>query len=365
MKRLILSLQFVLVSVACTFAQLGGDGYYRIQNVSTGRYVVLIDNVGSIDLATSSADLGAIHTLRGYDKVVGNPASVIYVKKVSGSYNLIAQGTDAHEIVGIYLDIRDMGNNVYRAYKTKGGVTVYLCDEDYDTAEGYMMSSGSRTRDWRIIPITSSSDNYFGITPELSVEGVHYATLYASFPVKLSSSGLKAYYIRLINEDVAVYDEITEGEIPASTPVIIQCSSDSYANNRAEVLSSTSVKVTNNQLKGVYFDNVKRKNATPYDASTMRVLGKLSDGSLGFVKASFTNLPANKAYLEVPEGTPDELHLMSYEKYLEGIHAVAKEGKAGQAGVYSITGHKLSDNGSADGLPAGLYLINGKKVAVK
>ena len=53
----------------------------------------------------------------------------------------------------------------------------------------------------------------------------------------------------------------------------------------------------------------------------MRVLGKLSDGSIGFTnKANFTYIPANTAYLTVPSGTPAELKLMTqaeYDAYLE------------------------------------------------
>ena len=63
-------------------------------------------------------------------------------------------------------------------------------------------------------------------------------------------------------------------------------------------------------------------NRTSYDAKTMRVLGQLADGSIGFKKSEINYIPANKAYLPVPASAPDELKIMTsseYEAFLAAI----------------------------------------------
>ena len=113
----------------------------------------------------------------------------------------------------------------------------------------------------------------------------------------------------------------------------------------------------------------------------MRVLGKCSDGKPGFVKKSVSDfqiiadfwdymaegaIPANTAYLVVPEGTPDELHFMSYEEYLiAGIDGVETDNVT-SGSIRSLSGVTVSKNAtSTDGLSKGVYIWNNKKVVVR
>ncbi len=59
MKKLLLLTISALVSLP-SFADLGGDGYYRVQNAHTKRYAYLLDDKGKIDTVSTSADVGAI-----------------------------------------------------------------------------------------------------------------------------------------------------------------------------------------------------------------------------------------------------------------------------------------------------------------
>ena len=127
-------------------------------------------------------------------------------------------------------------------------------------------------------------------------------------------------------------------------------------------------------LKGVYFNNDGELtngghiNQTKYDPATMRVLGKMKDGSLGFITdKSLDYLPANSAYLKVGKGSPEEIKLVTEEEYevLAGVDDIFVDKKPLVQGIYSICGVKLSDDvSSLNTLPAGIYIVDGKKVVV-
>ena len=55
MKK-VLSIILVLCMTVSAWAQLNGDGYYRIRNLMSERYIIVTDDKGSIDAATTSAD---------------------------------------------------------------------------------------------------------------------------------------------------------------------------------------------------------------------------------------------------------------------------------------------------------------------
>ncbi len=391
MKKTLL-LSMLMTSAIGAFAQLPSSGYYRVQNAASERYVVLVDDRGSIDFATTDADLNALRTVKGFETVASNPASIIYAEKHNTrEYILYAQGTDTYSIVSEYLRLYDNGDGTYKAYATNSGATKYLIDDpDLDTDPAHMYTGGrtSATGDWLVNPVSSADGYYFGITPDITVGNENYKMLYASFPFSFESSGMVAYYIDKsdIAADGTGYAElkqVTSSTIPAATPVIVQCSSLQASGNKLNPLTSSASAPSDNLLKGVYFCNDVRlsahRNVVDYDPTTMRVLGVTSDGSLGMIKESSSSLayiPANTAYLTVPSGFPSEMKLIAesdYDKVLEehggsataAISSVRSSAEA-KPGVYTLSGTKLSDSNTLPAeLPAGLYIVGGKKVAVR
>ena len=74
------------------FAQLSGDGYYRVQNTVQERFISIVDNRGSISVQATDADMGALKTLGGgFDRVVSDPSTVIYFNKRGSGYDLHSQ----------------------------------------------------------------------------------------------------------------------------------------------------------------------------------------------------------------------------------------------------------------------------------
>ena len=82
MKRTVLiTLVSILTTVQAT-AQSVANGYYRVQNTSSTRYITMKDNaVGTVDYSSTNVDLSNIVTWRGFDYVKSNPASIIYVEQ--------------------------------------------------------------------------------------------------------------------------------------------------------------------------------------------------------------------------------------------------------------------------------------------
>lgn len=329
--RTISKITFSLVFTATALnaaAQLGQDGYYRVHNAITGRYIYITDNKGKINTSATSVDALAIQLWKSLEKANSDPATVLYFEKksqghISAEYNITSQKTGIYEIIGRYVTIRKTGDN-YFAYGSESGMVKYLGDANASNdAEGSMSSEvdGDR-RKWNITPITATGDNYFGALPTVTAAGKHYAPMHASFPFSAHSQGVKIYVITTCAYGMAVAEEV-KGTIPAHTSCFIECPSTSPSGNRLNV-GGTPVQVSGNLLAGVYFENymTTHLNLTPYDPKTMRVLGTMPDGSLGYVTADIQNLPANRSYLKVPAGSPANIKVVSREEYNAAVAAM-------------------------------------------
>ncbi len=333
MKRFLLSL-FATALFMPALAQLGADGYYRVKNFKSQRYIIMIDNKSKgVDPNSTTYDLDAMMTIKPFSKVAAEAGSVVYIQNCGGNqYNLIAQGTDVHATTGRYLTLTtgSSSQHTYFASAVVSGVTVYLFDEQYMGTEGRLSTAnnagagGDVYRHWLIQPISATSDdNYFGIKSDVTAGGKHYAAAYYSFPYSFASSGMKAYSVTKLDGEYAVWQPV-DGVVAGATPVIVECPGTEPSDNRLNLLASGGVSPAGNLLKGVYLNNSwvdfisetsYHFNATRNDASTMRLLGVTSEGKLGFVKSSEKYIPENTAYLTVPAGSPDEITLVTQAEY--------------------------------------------------
>ncbi|MDE6269535.1 MAG: hypothetical protein K2M12_01605 [Muribaculaceae bacterium] len=371
------------VFAATASANLNGDGYYRVQNSKTERYIYVLDNKGKLNMQATTADLGALELWKNYDKTISDPATVVYVQDLTGKsqdFDLLAQGTGVYSIithaVSIRLDQKYFPNS-YTIFGRDSGVTRYIGDATRSDADrGYVAQlDNNEYYRWYFHPVTTDDSNYFGISADLTDGTTNYAAFYADFPFSFHSDGMKAYKVYCVQDGKAYIEEI-EGVVPRSTPVIITASSPSASDNRLTLGGTPDATVDDNLLQGVYFENYSKthNNLTPYDAATMRVLGTLSDGSVGFKVAELENVPRNQAYLVVPEGTPDELPLSTDEPAgiadvsmspamvsVQGLSLYVSGVKT--ADVYSVAGVHVghiadAQNGKTVTLPgAGVYVV--------
>ena len=378
-------IQLLLLTLVCTLSAIAqtNGAYYRVQNKFTNRYISVIDNRGSIDLSTTDADLNSLQTVKGEAFHLSDPSTIVKFETMSGGWNLKCQGTGTYTIitypVKIEYDSRNGGS--YRAYAQSGSAKKYLTDT-YDALEYLMnelsdvskVSTGTGDeRNWNLLLVGTTDDSYFGLEPTVSAGGSYYQTFYAGFPFTFYSSGMEAYYVKTIDNTKAaiVIEPISDG-VTAETPVLIKCSSNQATDNRLNIGSGTG-SASGNKLTGVYFCNdvpqttlYNHRNVVDYDASTMRVLGTASDGSLAFVKSSdLQYIPANTAYITVDAGAPDELKVYTQSEY--DALPTAKRGDLNEDGIVDgldlvimvnmileqrakTTAADLDENGDVDGV---------------
>lgn len=391
MNKLFVAITAALCMTVPAHSQINGDGYYRVQNYATGRYVSIIHNTSHTEYVTTQADLNALRTFKQWSKVESDPSTIIYFKEVGSgtlngktykTYDLYGQGTNTYSIINYHVGVIDVSGK-YRCFVIYEG-TQYLSEKSAPSTDdvNHLYIGNSATYNWNVKPLSSSSDNYFGVKPTVTSGGKYYATMYSDFGFKpaATSKDMKAYYVdRIWNGNVVVRE--IEGDVPAYTPVIFECSSLNASDNKLDIAKNNAKLPSDNQLTGVFFciDNGQsfHKDFVAYDPETMRVLGECSDGRIGFVQktaADFPSeyplfipkgaIPANTAYLKVPAGSPAELPLMSYEEYTSGITGVEAD-KTTASDVVSLSGVTVRKNAvSLDGLPSGVYIWNKKKIVI-
>jgi hypothetical protein len=364
-----------------------GKGYYRVRNLTTERYIYVTDNKDYYDIAHDKEDFQGIQLWKDAAKAAKSPASVIFIEELyPGGFDLKAQGTGVYDLTGYCVNVTKKSDGTYEVSASRSGVTKFLSDDRTNSSDqGKLGTSGTaKYRRWIVDKIEAThATNYVGISPTITFNGKYYQTFYASFPFRTISPGMRVYYISDVEGDLALIQEI-EGDVPAATPVIIECASANATDNRIEPLPTTTARVTDNLLCGVYFCNGKRPQEsvdayTKFDAATMRILtvadGKLvmSDNAPERLQEIMVNdytlyeqvpaicIPANTCYFKANANTPKQVFLTSDPTAIDSLPSEKTDGGK-PCGVYSLDGTQLRTTNNAEGLPAGIYIIGGKKV---
>jgi hypothetical protein len=184
---------------------------------------------------------------------------------------------------------------------------------------------------------------------------VGYATLYSD--ETLIIPGNVKVYTGAISGTSLGLNEVTGTYIPANTAVILTGETGSTADFYSTTQSATSI--SGNDLKGVTEDT-KLTNVYVLSYKT-----GLED--VGFYKAASVTVPANKAYVEWPaEAIAVDAPVLRFNfgetdepSNVTGINSVAIENNAQQV-IYDLRGRRVQ---SLD--RPGLYIVNGKKVAIQ
>lgn len=148
--------------------------------------------------------------------------------------------------------------------------------------------------------------------------------------------------------------------VPANTGLLLKGAADTYTYNLStETPDAPKV----NYLKGsVNGGRTEGEGCLFYMLSY-----DANDKNLGFYwgaagGAAFES-SAGKAYLALPQAVASQVRGFVLDGTTTGISGVTTEANNAPAAVYSLTGVRMGT--STDGLPAGIYIVNGKKVLVK
>lgn len=243
------------------------DGYYRVVNnglySSKGitAYCCVDFNNWQKNLGGGTAQSVEAIALR-YDENVAHsdPASVWYITNASSTTecNISAQGINFRDFFSGTMKLEGSRYNcVLRA--TMSGFSGSLYTTTTPVIDHYIVTSentGAVYATWAIADVGTDDNNYVSVKPTLSAGGKYYAPYYVSFPFKPLSSGMKVFYVSKVTSSSYELKEL-EGIVPASTPVLIECSSDKPSDNRLQLFPPGTVgtPATGNRLSGVYFCN--------------------------------------------------------------------------------------------------------------
>lgn len=372
MKKLLLAIVASAMTVGAN-AQVNGNGYYRVNNLGykvlqKKNVYVFVDHDKAI-INTNAGTGQNFEAVALYEDVnrspISDPASIIYAKINGNNVDLEGQGTSVSKMTEAKLTLTQNKNaNSYQLSAVKSGMTLYLWSANMQRSKHTCTTTisnngGVAYKFWAIHPVSSASDNYFGVKPTLNANGKYYAPFFASFPFKFASEGMKAYYVKNYDTEHFALEEITSEVKPGNTPMIIECSSENPSDNRLDLVYGNYGSVSNNKLSGVYFCCDFQEPAsfptarTTFNASTMRVWN-VENGQL-VLSTSTENLHSSY-YYGILDGEIQHGYLNANQSYLKVSSAVNKTLTIGATGVEGV---KSSDDNAE---PVSYTTIGGVKI---
>lgn len=285
-------------------------------------------------------------TLRFYDKNTLKIASKNRIKKVH--FFFYTTGKSQESETNPTYDAGDF--QFLDAGKTEGELDLSACN----TKEVTLTFSGKVFYTKMIV--TTELPTSAGAINIATEEG--YGTFYTDKNYVLPQ-GLTAFGYTSIdgNNTLTKSVEYVAGDIvPANTAVVVKGAKGSYNYYNTEELATKTIE--KNLLKGVTTDT----RIEALSGVKRYILTRADDGILAFYRTNSgtINVKANRAYLEVP--TAMAVASFSLEGSATGINNVVTT--AAKQGIYTISGVRLNATTTKE-LPAGIYIVDGKKVIVK
>ena len=145
MKKIITTFALAAFCAMNATAQLA-DGFYRVQNKVTGRYISISDNDPNnyeVKTTTANVDMAGIRTIKSWERVEANPATIVYVKSMGDNkYDLEGQGTSLYKISKqrLYIILIPQSDGSYKAKSDKyQGISLDIADgTDPDKEEDFL-----------------------------------------------------------------------------------------------------------------------------------------------------------------------------------------------------------------------------------
>ena len=336
------------------------EGFYRLKNVATGKYLVataLTASNSTTDAVFANGDANSAATvIRIFDKDndgqlymnnqgygfgwVTTDGSFSSTGKVwiTSSYdkyiNWLPGNADNQVAFAVCL-----GNatGTWASQLKKG---IFTADANEAVIAG--TDETADAAQWIVEPATT-------VTVNLNSDGAEPATYYATFCAPFSytvGSGVVAYTLAASGEWL-VPTGITD-EVPAGTPVLLKGSSATATLTIGTDYENAPVATT--ALTGSYLSKT-------IDGATDYVLGK-SGSVVGFYHWNQNTLAANRAYIDTPAEVKG--FVINWDELVDGIDQVQSSTFNVQSStIYNLAGQRINK------LQKGINIVNGKKVLVK
>lgn len=282
-------------------------------------------------------------TLRFYDKNTLKIASNNRIKKVH--FFFYTKKNEVSEVNPTY----DAGDFQFLdAGKNEGELDLSACN----TKEVTLTFSGKVFYTKMIVTTDVSVGTITIATPEGF--GTYYNSNSYILPEGLTAFG----YTKANTDGTLVKTDVFNGGdvVPANAALVVKGNTGKYECYATDKEATNTLE--GNLLKGVTTD-------TRFEATSgvkRYILTRADDGILAFYRTNSgtINVKANRAYLEVP--TAMAVASFSLEGTATGINNVVTT--AAKQGIYTISGVRLNATTTKE-LPAGIYIVDGKKVIVK
>lgn len=301
----------------------GGDNFAALWSF----YNNVLTNINANKGLSPQAELGA-----GTTATVG-ASSVSYSNPQNiQAYTISLAGT------GVYNYLKQSGNETIEASAAAPG------------AEGYWYLREAET---------------FTIKMN-AVGGQSYATVYAPVALAKPAGETAKLYTAAFSTDKKslVLTEITSEVIAKETPIVLI--SKSAAASAKLALSYAAGEEQTSDMEGCILKQLFDADANRKD---YRTLGRNGVGEVGFFvpSASVTNIPANRAYLNIPEGsTLSDLTNNLVLRFEDGTETgLAPSELFGTQEQQSAVIFDLSGRRVQQAAKGGIYIMNGKKIYVK
>ena len=199
-----------------------------------------------------------------------------------------------------------------------------------------------------------------------AVGGQSYATVYAPVALAKPAGETAKLYTAAFSTDKKslVLTEITSEVIAKETPIVLI--SESAAASAKLALSYAAGEAQASDMEGCLLKQLFDAKANRKD---YRTLGRNGKGEVGFFvpSASVTNIPANRAYLNIPEGsTLSDLTNNLVLRFEDGTETgIAPSELFGTQEQQSAVIFDLSGRRVQQAAKGGIYIMNGKKIYVK
>lgn len=193
----------------------------------------------------------------------------------------------------------------------------------------------------------------------LSISAAKYATFFSDKAIVMPE-GVSGSIVTVDGAQANLSEQYVAGDIvPANTPLMLSAEQGTYD---APFTAATNTQNAANLLKGALTNDV----ITAPAGSLLYIFANDSESGLGFYWQKNSNNGqqvqnmAGKAYLQVPTTSAVKGFRLNLGD-TTGITAV--ESTNANDPVYTLSGVRV--NGSLNNLPAGIYIVGGKKVYVK